>query len=312
LTSFLSIGRKYATIRNSSGKMATTKRGRPRKPAIPGQRSALGLRVTPQIKELLDSKTKQSGRTQSQEAELRIELTFRAEQQLAQGLELVFGRQLSGLLMLLGRAMRDAGHLAGYQSARTFEGAENWMCNSYAYDQAAEAANVILEAFRPQSEPLLDELDRRNARVRLLLSEVLGRALPHRVGKRRAEAAELLRRRRDALAAAESAHNDAVDRWLRDREAGDATDVAAIERLVLGLGVADNYLAAVLDPESGIGPDLKYIGADVAAKVGETVTNQIRRNIHCPRSEMQPLCTEAEEGDAGTRHQAAIIVPDIA
>jgi hypothetical protein len=289
--------------------MVTTKRGRPRKPAIPGQRSALGLRVTPQIKELLDSKTKQSGRTQSQEAELRIELTFRAEQQLAQGLELVFGRQLSGLLMLLGRAMRDAGHLAGYQSARTFEGTENWMCNSYAYDQATEAANAILEAFRPpRVESLLDDLDRRNARVRLLLSEVLDRALPHRDGKRHAPAAaELLRRRKDAaIAAAVSAYNDAVEG-------------------VLGMEVADNYLAAVLDPESGIGPDLKHVGADIAAKVGETVTNQVRRNTriiegtrhapidhcpnspidHCSNSEIPHLPTEAEEATPVTRHQAA-------
>jgi hypothetical protein len=164
---------------------------------------------------------------------------------------------------------------------------------------------VILEAFRPQIEPLLDDLDRRNARVRFLLSQVLGRALP--VGKRRAAAAELLRRRRDAaLAAAESAHNDAMDRWLHEEDAADLA--AAIERLALGLGVADNYLAAVLDPESGIGPDLKRIGADIAAKVGETVTNQIRQNIHCPRSEIQPLCTEAEEATPvpGTKPRSSL------
>jgi hypothetical protein len=146
--------------------------------------------------------------------------------------------------------MRDAGHLAGYQSARTFEGAENWMCNPYAYDQAAEAANVIIEAFRPQSESLLENLDRRNARVRLLLSEVLDRAMPHRVGKRSAAAApELLRRDAGALAAAESEHNDAVERWLRDPD--------AIQLIILGMGVANDYLAAVIDPESSIGPRSK-------------------------------------------------------
>jgi hypothetical protein len=102
-------------------------------------------------------------------------------------------------------------------------------------DQAAEAVNVILEAFRPQGEP----------------------ELPHRRDPMTA-----------ALAAAESAHYDAVVRWLRERLAGG-----------LGIGVAGNYLAAIVDPESGIGPDLKHIGADIAAKLGEIVIDQIRRKI---------------------------------
>lgn len=132
--------------------MATARRGRPNKPATPGRRSALGLRVTAQIKELLDSRARQSGRTQSQEAELLIELSSRAEQRLDQALELVYGQQLAGLLTLLGHAMREVGRVAGFMSTQTLEGAENWISDSYAFDQAVQAAEVILKATRPEGD----------------------------------------------------------------------------------------------------------------------------------------------------------------
>jgi hypothetical protein len=56
--------------------------GRPRKPGVPGQRSALGLRVTWEIKERLDAAARANGRSQSQEAEARIEWSFDHEKQL--------------------------------------------------------------------------------------------------------------------------------------------------------------------------------------------------------------------------------------
>jgi hypothetical protein len=130
----------------------TTKRGRPRKPPTEGKRSMLGLRVIPEVKDLLDNAAQRNSRTQSQEAELRIELSFRAEQQLAQGLELVYGRQLGGLLTLIGHALREAGRSAGFSATNTLDGAENWMLNAYAFDQAVEAANAILEAARPEGD----------------------------------------------------------------------------------------------------------------------------------------------------------------
>ena len=53
---------------------ATGKRiGRPIKPALPGERPSLGLRVTAATKELIEALARASGRTQSQEAEFLIE-----------------------------------------------------------------------------------------------------------------------------------------------------------------------------------------------------------------------------------------------
>ncbi len=63
--------------------------GRPLKPAIAGQRAPLGLKVTPEIKQRLDQVAKANGRTQSQEAEARLERSFREEDLLAEIREMV-------------------------------------------------------------------------------------------------------------------------------------------------------------------------------------------------------------------------------
>jgi hypothetical protein len=138
--------------------MATTKRGRPYKPATPGQRSSLGLRVTAEIKDLLDSAAMKNGRTQSAEAEARLELTFRAERQLDQALETIFGQRTAGLAMLLAHVMRAAGQMAHPIATRSLEVAPDWMVNPFAYDQAMRAATRVLEAFRPEGNPMPDHL----------------------------------------------------------------------------------------------------------------------------------------------------------
>src|SRR5258707_6304331 len=101
--------------------METPKRGRPYKPATAGQRSSLGLRVTAEIKDLLDSAAMKNGRTQSAEAEARLELTFRAERQLDQALETIFGQRTAGLVMLLAHVMRAAGQMAHPIATRSLE-----------------------------------------------------------------------------------------------------------------------------------------------------------------------------------------------
>ena len=57
--------------------------GRPPKNANEPRRISLGLKVTPQIKELIDTRAKASGRTQSQEAELMIERAVQYDRTLA-------------------------------------------------------------------------------------------------------------------------------------------------------------------------------------------------------------------------------------
>jgi len=51
-------------------------RGRPRKEPERGERVQLSFRVTPELKSRLDAAATKCGRSQSQEAELRLEKSF--------------------------------------------------------------------------------------------------------------------------------------------------------------------------------------------------------------------------------------------
>jgi predicted transcriptional regulator len=58
--------------------------GRPTKAPQPGKKVSLGLKVTADIKNRLDAAARASGRTQSQEAERRLEGSFEHENRLTQ------------------------------------------------------------------------------------------------------------------------------------------------------------------------------------------------------------------------------------
>jgi hypothetical protein len=132
--------------------------GRPTKAAAPGERVSLGLKVTSDIKRRIDEAARESGRTQSQEAEARLERSFDHQELLPQVLELSYGRQLAGVLLMLGHAMKTTGESAGLSAASdspslTLEGARKWFDIPYAYDQAVRAADSIFEALRPPNDP---------------------------------------------------------------------------------------------------------------------------------------------------------------
>ena len=56
--------------------------GRPTKKPKPGQRVPLGLRVTPRMKRQLEQAATKNGRSLSQEAEFRLEMSLSADHQL--------------------------------------------------------------------------------------------------------------------------------------------------------------------------------------------------------------------------------------
>jgi TraY domain len=96
--------------------------GRPgRKPrrANQGERVSLGLKVTPAIKNQLDAEAKRNGRTQSQEAEARLENSFRNERVLDEAIDLGFGRINGDLLisafgMIMNTASKASSALTDY------------------------------------------------------------------------------------------------------------------------------------------------------------------------------------------------------
>lgn len=122
------------------------KRGRPREF---GERLPLGLRVTKELKRKLREISHESGRSLSQEAEFRLEQTFKSSSTLFEALDLAYGRHTTGLLLALGLAMQTTGTRGLMLSQWKFDGSEDWITDPYAFDQAVRAVNTILEAFRP-------------------------------------------------------------------------------------------------------------------------------------------------------------------
>ena len=118
-----------------------------------GKRHPLNMRTTHAVREKLERAATDSGRSLAQEVEHRLEKSFEREGLLPEVLELAYGRQLAGLLMALGWAMRDAGRMAGFHKHATLEASEQWTDDPYAYDQAMKAVGAILVAARPEGDP---------------------------------------------------------------------------------------------------------------------------------------------------------------
>jgi hypothetical protein len=81
--------------------------GRPLKRPVAGRRFSLGLKVTAAAKTRLDNAARASGRTQSQEAEVRIERSFDRQDLLPEVLSLAYGKRAASLLMRLGPLISD-------------------------------------------------------------------------------------------------------------------------------------------------------------------------------------------------------------
>jgi TraY domain-containing protein len=110
-----------------------------------GKRVGLGLRVTPETKKLLDDAAARSGRSQSQEAEFRLERSFDRSELLLEVLTLTYGRRLAGLLNALGMVMSTAGALAGRDPLRR----DDWANEYHTYRAAQQAVELLLMLWKP-------------------------------------------------------------------------------------------------------------------------------------------------------------------
>src|SRR4029079_5578159 len=83
--------------------------GRPGRKPKPGERVHLGIRVTVEMKRRLEAAAAKTGRSQSQEAEMRLERSCERQDLLSEVLTLTYGRELAGILMMIGRVMHFTG-----------------------------------------------------------------------------------------------------------------------------------------------------------------------------------------------------------
>lgn len=128
------------------------RRGRPTKPPVAGERVPLSLRVTADAKQRLEASAEQNGRSLSQEAEVRLEQSFRDDDLLPQLMAAAYGERLAGILMMMGSAMSMVGRQAGFAQTFTLEGSANWIDQPWPYLQAQYAAEHILDTLRPEGE----------------------------------------------------------------------------------------------------------------------------------------------------------------
>lgn len=125
------------------------KRGRPTKAPAPGAKASLGLKVTASLKKRLEEAAEASGRTQSQEAEYRLERSFDRADLMWEVMELSYGREAAALILLVARAMTDAGRMSGYRHSPAGNERGAWIDDRFAYEQAQKAAATILDKFKP-------------------------------------------------------------------------------------------------------------------------------------------------------------------
>jgi hypothetical protein len=117
-----------------------------RKSAEPGERVHLGFRVTPEMKRRVEDVANASGRSISQEAELRLERSFEQQRLLPEALELAYGDELAGVLIAIAEAMNDA---RLHARIVTDEDYRTWLEDGFAFDAAVAAAQIVFEALRP-------------------------------------------------------------------------------------------------------------------------------------------------------------------
>lgn len=118
-----------------------------------GKRYPLNMRTTFDVRQRLETEAAASGRSLTQEAEMRIERSFLDQKNSLEALDLTFGRDLAGILHILGEAMKLSGQQAAFLATRTLDGSQNWLENAYAFAQVRNAALSVIDRLKPVGDP---------------------------------------------------------------------------------------------------------------------------------------------------------------
>jgi hypothetical protein len=144
--------------------------------AQPGTRAALGLRVTYAVKNQLDVAAKQNGRTQSQEAEVRLENSFRNERVLDEVIDLHFGHANGDLLLSVFGAVLSA----ATEAWRTQSHTGDWIDDTATQKAVASLLRSLAAGLEGSAEPTnpnptLAELLMRRVLVHVMTPDWLSR-----------------------------------------------------------------------------------------------------------------------------------------
>ena len=122
--------------------------GRPGREPQAGERVHLGIRVTPEMKRRLEEASAGNGRSQSQEAEFRLERSFDRTGLLPEVLTLAFDKETAGIVLMLANVMHVIGMIAG-----DAEKVASWSSGPDTFDHVAKGVVRILDACRPSDPP---------------------------------------------------------------------------------------------------------------------------------------------------------------
>jgi hypothetical protein len=132
-------------------KSATTSRQRRPKDQ---KRIPLSMRITPELRDRLVTEAGENGRSITQEAEIRLQQSFREQNSLDQALDFKYGRDMVGVLLLVehlfGQAEAECNwtkSLAGQPPAGQY-----WANDPFVFEQTMRAVVRALDALRPAGD----------------------------------------------------------------------------------------------------------------------------------------------------------------
>jgi hypothetical protein len=111
------------------------------------------MRIASDLWHQLDEAARASGRSLSQEAEMRLGQTFQTQELLDQALTLAHGPRPAELMAALALVMQRVGAAAALNGEYSYDAMDRWTEIPYAFNEAFAAAVTILEGRRPQGGP---------------------------------------------------------------------------------------------------------------------------------------------------------------
>jgi hypothetical protein len=137
--------------------------GRPGREPTPGERVGLSLRVTPDTKRALDTAAECAGRSLSQEAELRLEQSFRNQDLLFQVLDIAYGQHTAALLILLGEIIRQVNAATAVSAGKLVDMSQSWINQPESRRQVLDAIRFVQTEIDPGEAPPEDQTGREAA-----------------------------------------------------------------------------------------------------------------------------------------------------
>jgi len=139
------------------------RRGRPPLPKADQRRHILSVRVRDETRAQLEKAAQRSERSISQEVEAQIERSFERQGLYADVLELRYGRNVAGLVMVLGETIHLALEVLSFSAdggdqrpvgERPFK--EEWLLDQAGYAAVVSCVAAMLEEFRPAEQGTAD------------------------------------------------------------------------------------------------------------------------------------------------------------